>query len=123
MKITSLYCSIMVLILGAASAQARNLPPPNVCDSATPGLLQWEAQYRFDQCHTGFNLYEYLLSPGNVGTLVPAWHYTTGGPIFFASPTVSNGIVYTGSDDQHLYAVNATTGALIWKYATGGQIH
>ena len=35
---------------------------------------------------------------------------------------MSNGVVYVGSEDDNVYALNASTGALIWKYATGGMI-
>jgi outer membrane protein assembly factor BamB len=34
-----------------------------------------------------------------------AWNYTTGGPIV-SSPTVSDGVVYFGSNDGYLYALN-----------------
>ena len=33
-----------------------------------------------------------------------------------ASPTVSEGAVYFGSDDSRVYAVSAETGELIWRY-------
>ena len=37
-----------------------------------------------------------------------------------SSPAVANGVVYVGSDDDNLYALNASTGALLWEYTTGG---
>ncbi len=30
--------------------------------------------------------------------------------------------VYIGSNDNNLYAFNASTGALLWSYTTGGEI-
>lgn len=39
-----------------------------------------------------------------------------------SSPTVSGGIVYVGSNDGKLYALNATPGAKKWSYTTGGQV-
>jgi uncharacterized repeat protein (TIGR03803 family) len=33
---------------------------------------------------------------------------------------VANGIVYVGSDDNYLYALDAGTGAQVWKFHTGG---
>ena len=39
-----------------------------------------------------------------------------------SSPAVANGIVYIGSDDHKIYALNAETGALIWNYTTGGDV-
>jgi eukaryotic-like serine/threonine-protein kinase len=49
-------------------------------------------------------------------------HYTTGDEVR-SSPTVANGVVYFGSDDYNLYALNATTGAKLWNYTTGGEVH
>ena len=38
-----------------------------------------------------------------------------------SSPAVANGVVYVGSYDGNVYALNASTGALLWSYTTGGQ--
>ena len=35
-----------------------------------------------------------------------------------SSPAVSDGVVYFGSDDNYLYAVNTQTGQLNWKFPT-----
>ena len=35
---------------------------------------------------------------------------------------MANGVVYVGSDDNNLYALNASTGALLWKYITGNYV-
>lgn len=43
--------------------------------------------------------------------------------VFTSSPAVANGIVYIGSGDQHLYALDANTGALRWSFATGDVVH
>ena len=32
---------------------------------------------------------------------------------------MANGVVYVGSTDNNTYALNASTGALLWKYTTG----
>lgn len=54
---------------------------------------------------------------------------TTGRPrwvmpyeILYSTPTVDNGIVYVGSFDHNIYALDAATGSLKWKYPTGGSI-
>ena len=39
-----------------------------------------------------------------------------------SSPAVANGVVYVGSDDHNVYALNATTGAKLWNYTTGGYV-
>lgn len=39
-----------------------------------------------------------------------------------ALPTVSGGVVYAGSTDSNLYAIDVATGARRWDFATGGRI-
>ena len=61
------------------------------------------------------------------------WQFMTGGEIKYAlysyadyyhsSPISDNGIIYFGSGDHHIYAVDATTGKLVWKYLTGDVVH
>ena len=45
------------------------------------------------------------------------WKFQTNGRVS-SSPAVENGLVYVGSMDQNLYAVDQQTGALTWKFAT-----
>jgi hypothetical protein len=48
------------------------------------------------------------------GTL--AWRYQTGGPIHFsAAINKANSVLYFASDDAYAYALDALTGALVWK--------
>jgi outer membrane protein assembly factor BamB len=50
------------------------------------------------------------------------WNYTTGDSVR-SSPAVVGGVVYVGSGDGKVYALNATTGAHLWSYATGAVIY
>jgi outer membrane protein assembly factor BamB len=58
------------------------------------------------------------LSPQNASQLQKVWSFATGGGVA-ASPTVVGGVVYVGSWDGYEYALNASTGALIWKTYLG----
>lgn len=49
------------------------------------------------------------------------WKYKTDGPIR-SSPAVYEGIVYIGSDDFYLYALEANTGKFLWKFKAEGKI-
>lgn len=54
------------------------------------------------------------------------WFFLTGTPVkpvlVFSSPTFDQaGNVYVGSGDQSVYKLSST-GALLWKYATGGAV-
>ena len=50
----------------------------------------------------------------NAGEL--AWKYPTAGPIHY-SAAYKGGLVYFASNDSYAYALNAGTGALVWKSA------
>ena len=66
--------------------------------------------------------------PGDSGSMGPAtpddallWRHQTGGWVVSA-PAVADGVVYAGSDDRHLYALDAQTGDLLWSFETGDVI-
>ncbi len=40
----------------------------------------------------------------------------------FSSPAVAGGLVYFGSNDTYLYALDAGSGALKWKFQTGNYV-
>jgi outer membrane protein assembly factor BamB len=43
--------------------------------------------------------------------------------VYLSSPLVVGGKVYFGSSDGHVYAVDAASGELAWKFATGDVVH
>jgi outer membrane protein assembly factor BamB len=49
------------------------------------------------------------------------WKFKTNMPLF-SSPVISENVVFVGSLDSTLYAVDLATGKLKWKFKTGGQI-
>ena len=51
------------------------------------------------------------------GDVTPYWTFACEDEVR-SSPTVSDGIVYVGSFDHNLYAVDATEGKFVWKYPT-----
>jgi parallel beta-helix repeat protein len=50
------------------------------------------------------------------------WRFKTEGPIT-SSPAVADGIVYVGSADGYLYAVNAETGKKLWSFWIGSGVN
>ena len=50
------------------------------------------------------------------------WSFATGGAIV-SSPLVVGGVVYVGSADGNLYAVEAASGKLRWKYDAHGDVN
>lgn len=57
-------------------------------------------------------IYAYNASTGDVMT---GWPYITG-YVVGGGPAVFDGVVYAHSQDRNLFALNASTGAYIWKY-------
>ena len=49
------------------------------------------------------------------------WKFKTGAAVR-SSPAVSNGVVYVGSDDGYLYAVDVQSGQQRWAFKTGGKV-
>jgi outer membrane protein assembly factor BamB len=50
------------------------------------------------------------------------WRFQSQGKEIPAPPTVANGIVYFGSTDGNVYAVNADNGTQLWEFTTDGTI-
>jgi len=75
----------------------------------------------FGHAHRGTNPYENTLNTSNVGGIDRQWSYKTGNGVA-SSPAIVNGFVYVGSDDDYVYALNATTGAKLWSYPTGSAV-
>jgi outer membrane protein assembly factor BamB/ABC-type transport system substrate-binding protein len=72
--------------------------------------------FHHDLSHSGYST---STAPTTNQTL---WTYTTGGAVY-SSPAVVSGVVFVGSWDDKVYALNAATGALVWNYTTGGGVY
>lgn len=49
------------------------------------------------------------------------WTFQTGGPVYNAA-VIQDGALYIGSQDSNFYALNAETGAEIWRYKADNQV-
>jgi eukaryotic-like serine/threonine-protein kinase len=98
---------------GAARSQSR--------DPGRPDLLVDWATFHGTPDRVGLNTLERILNVGNVDLLNVAWSFKTGGKIW-SSPAVAGGVVYIGSDDNSVYALNALTGTKIWSHGTSGDV-
>lgn len=69
----------------------------------------------------GLNAVDTAIDRSSVADMSLRWEFPTSGSIY-SSPVVSGGVVYFGSDDHNVYAVDAATGDLEWTYATGDLV-
>jgi len=99
---------LLLLLLVSTLAVAFKIQP------ATADV-DWWPMFHHDLTHTGYST---SIVPNTNQTL---WNYTTGSWVD-SSPAVAGGVVYVGSDDHNVYALNATTGARIWNYTTGSYV-
>ncbi|HEY2446067.1 MAG TPA: PQQ-binding-like beta-propeller repeat protein [Rhizomicrobium sp.] len=82
-------------------------------DAAT-GSLKWKFASEGERRFAGKNLHG-VLPKGE--TMPDPFDF------FLSSPAVWNGGVYFGSGDGHIYALDAATGGLKWKFATDDVVH
>jgi len=84
--------------------------------AARPRAADDWPQFHYDAARTGATSFP---APGANTTI---WSFRTGGAVN-ASPVVADGVVYVPSSDGYLYALNFSTGHLIWKAGTGGPFY
>jgi outer membrane protein assembly factor BamB len=78
------------------------------------GQPKWVYTVEYERKFEAKNLHGY---PSAAQTIPDAWD------IFTSSPAVANGKVFFGSGDGNVYAVDALTGTLQWKFATKDVVH
>ena len=115
----------MLVSTALTSAYLPRSPPPILAsDSQTPSPLtsglpdvDWPT-YLGEVTRDASNPAEIELSPSDAGNLTLLWSYKTLKRVE-SSPAIANGTVYIGSIDGNEYALNASTGALVWKAPLG----
>lgn len=74
--------------------------------------------YGFGSNGGRYNRFENILSPKNVDKLTLRFRYSA--PLGVGPPVVAEGMVYFASNDGNVYALNAHTGASVWKAGGSG---
>jgi outer membrane protein assembly factor BamB len=82
-------------------------------DAAT-GQLKWKFQTGGEKRYAGKHLHH--LEPA-AETMPDPWDF------YLSSPAVWNGAVYFGSSDGNIYALDANSGTVKWKFQTGDVVH
>ena len=78
------------------------------------GQPKWVFATEYERKFEAKNLHGY---PSSSQTIPDAWD------IWISSPAVANGKVYFGSGDGNIYAVDAQSGLLQWKFPTKDVVH
>jgi outer membrane protein assembly factor BamB len=81
--------------------------------------VNWR-QLGFSPNGSRLNPYENVLDPDTVGTLGLKWSFAASQPV--SSPAVVNGVVYVGSSDGNVYALDTRTGSLLWSYLANAYV-
>lgn len=72
--------------------------------------------YRGDYRGWGYSPLDQI-TPANVKKLVPVWSFSTGVTEGHqAPPIVNNGVMFITTPQQQVFALNAKTGDLLWRY-------
>jgi outer membrane protein assembly factor BamB len=75
-----------------------------------------QSMFRGDAAHTGAVT---AIAPRQFHRL--KWRFLTGGRVV-SSPVFQDGVLYVGSDDGSVYALDATSGQRRWRFATAGPV-
>jgi eukaryotic-like serine/threonine-protein kinase len=81
---------------------------------AVTGKLRWKFADSGERRYSGTHLHGMLPA----GETMPDPF-----DVYLSSPVVWNGVVYFGSGDGNVYAINAKSGVLQWKFHTGDVVH
>jgi outer membrane protein assembly factor BamB len=86
------------------------------CGMTAASGSDWPA-FRGNMQRTGF------CTRSNVAPPSSKWLWQTAlpGPIY-SSPAVHDSLLFIGARDSNVYALNANTGAVVWRFKTGGQV-
>ena len=103
---------LIVLFLACSVTQTINVKAQ---PSDEQSIKDWTI-FRHDSEHSGSTVSN---APSNNLTL---WKFATSGKVF-SSPTVYNNMIYVGSFDGKVYALNALTGKAIWTFQTLAAIY
>jgi eukaryotic-like serine/threonine-protein kinase len=80
------------------------------------GRCPAQTMFRGDPAHTGI-----YAGPAPQKTPRVKWRFPTGDRVV-SSPVLQDNVIYFGSDDGTIYAVEASTGKQLWKRATKGPV-
>ena len=117
----------MLRFVASAVAAAALMIFVAVAPADSPGFVNW-TRYLFSAQHASDNHAATSITPANATKVSRAWRFSpptapSGLAGFQSSPTVYNGAVYIGARNGRFYAINETTGKVIWSRLIGYVTH
>ena len=118
-RISKLVTISLVVGVSLLAARSQTLP------GGKPTSVDWPT-FLFSPAHSSTTGTD-AINKANVGTLIEAWHWQANPatkrdqpvPAVWASPIVSNGTIYIGSDTGVFYALDLATGQEVWEQFLG----
>jgi len=101
--------------IGGSVASTGIAAPRPAPAAAPPSAPSAPAMFRGDPARSG------VYRGGGAALAGLAWRVPTAGDVV-SSPTIAGGVVYVGSNDGHLYALDLATGARRWGAALGSGV-
>jgi outer membrane protein assembly factor BamB len=115
--LTIVLCFILALGIRWYSPDKKTTDkeiPPNVAVTPANPDGNWP-QFHYDQAQAGFVAGEL---PDKLSL---AWRFKAGSAVK-SSPAIVNNIVYIGSSDKHIYAIDIKTGKQVWSRLLDNEI-
>jgi outer membrane protein assembly factor BamB len=112
-----------LIVAAMATSFVIGSPFLAVAGPATPAdyaASDW-ASFHDGVARLGVNGAESIIGVDNAANLTLDWSFMTGDEVW-SSPAVAGGIVYVGSDDKKVYALDALAGTVIWTKTTGDRV-
>lgn len=112
----------VVMVMVAVTAVA--FPGVSTATTGTdPG--DWPA-YLFSAGHSSHNSGDTAISPANASSLTEVWNWVPpgngGNKALISSPTVVGGTVFIGANNGTFYALDQSTGMVVWSHPIGKTV-
>jgi outer membrane protein assembly factor BamB len=88
------------------------------------GSADWPG-FMLNASHSSYNAAATSITTANTADLQPVWRWTVptptdgGSAALYPTPVSVDGVLYVGADDGDFYAVNETTGQVLWSQSLG----
>jgi polyvinyl alcohol dehydrogenase (cytochrome) len=109
----------------AAGAALGMLAALTVPGASASSFVNWPS-YLNGPTHSSYTPQATAITSSNAPSLAEAWHFMPGAPpvkslgyALNASPTAYDGMIYIGGNNGTFYALNESTGAVVWQRAIG----